>query len=124
MRAMHVRPCARIEDATVLATGHREMIERTRHRGFETLTRRAQLYRTWGDCHGYFQVATGGADVMLDPVVKPWDILALVPVIEGAGGRVTSLEGGDPLQACDLLASGGGLHDEVLEPLARRQAAD
>jgi len=45
--------------------------------------------------------------------MKPWDILALVPVIEGAGGRVTSLDGGDPLQASDLLASDGGIHDEV-----------
>lgn len=61
------------------------------------------MYRTWGDCHGYFQVATGGADVMFDPVLKPWDICALVPVIEGAGGRVTAIDGGDPLEGRGLI---------------------
>lgn len=122
-RAVTVRPCARIEEATVLTTSHWEMMDRPEGPGFEALARRAKLYRTWGDCHGYFQVATGGADVMLDPVLKPWDILALVPVIEGAGGRVTGIDGGDPLLAKDLLASAGGLHDEVLQLLANREAS-
>ncbi len=117
-RTMRVRPCARIEDATLLATAHWEMVDRPGGAAFEALTRRARLYRTWGDCHGYFQLATGGADAMFDPALKAWDICALVPVIEGAGGRVTALDGGDPLQASDLLASGGGLHDELLRLLA------
>ena len=113
-RAMRVRDCHRIEDATVLTTGHWEMLDRPEGRAFEALSRRARMYRSWGDCHGYFQVATGGADLMIDPVLKPWDTMALVPVIEGAGGRVTGIDGGDPLKAQDLLATGGGLHDEVL----------
>lgn len=118
-RVVRTRPCARIEDATVLATSHWDMVARPEGRGFEQLARRARLYRSWGDCHGYFQVATGGADVMMDPQLKPWDIMALVPVIEGAGGRVTGLDGGDPLQARDLLATGdGALHDQVLALLA------
>lgn len=54
------------------------------------------MYRTRGDCHGYFQVATGGADMMFDPTLKPWDICALVPVIEGARGPVTTIDGGNP----------------------------
>jgi histidinol phosphatase-like enzyme (inositol monophosphatase family) len=118
-RPMRVRPCARLEDATVLATGHWEMVARPDGAAFEALTRRARMYRTWGDCHGYFQVATGGADAMFDPLLKPWDICALVPVIEGAGGRVTTIAGGDPLQGTDLLASSGALHDELLRLMAR-----
>lgn len=51
---------------------------------------------------------------MFDPVLKAWDICALVPVIEGAGGRVTAIDGGDPLQGTDLLASSGALHEGVL----------
>jgi histidinol phosphatase-like enzyme (inositol monophosphatase family) len=117
-RPMRVRPCARLEDATVLATGHWEMVNRPDGAAFEALTRRARLYRTWGDCHGYFQLATGGADAMFDPVLKPWDICALVPVIEGAGGRATAIDGGDPLQGTDLLASSGGLHEELLRLMA------
>jgi histidinol phosphatase-like enzyme (inositol monophosphatase family) len=120
-RPMRVRSCARLEDATVLSTGHWEMANRPDGAAFEALTRRARLYRTWGDCHGYFQVATGGADVMFDPVLKAWDICALVPVIEGAGGRVTAIDGSDPLHATDLLASNGALHDELLQVMAQRR---
>jgi histidinol phosphatase-like enzyme (inositol monophosphatase family) len=117
-RPMRVRRCARLEDATVLATGHWEMVTRPDGAAFEALARRARLYRTWGDCHGYFQVATGGADVMFDPLLKPWDICALVPVIEGAGGRVTTIDGGDPLSGTDMVASNGVLHDEVVRLMA------
>ena len=117
-RTVRTRRCARIEDATLLTTSHWEMIDHRVGRPFEALSRRARLYRSWGDCHGYFQVATGGADLMVDPVLKAWDICALVPVIEGAGGRVTGLDGGDPLAASDLLASGDGdLHEVVLREL-------
>jgi myo-inositol-1(or 4)-monophosphatase len=116
-RPVRVRGCERFEDATVLTTGHRELGERCSPRVAEELASRARLYRTWGDCHGYFQLATGGADVMIDPALQPWDIHALVPVIEGAGGRVTGIDGGDPVQASDLVATAGYLHAEVLEML-------
>ncbi|MBS0367072.1 MAG: histidinol-phosphatase [Proteobacteria bacterium] len=117
-RTMRMRPCSRIEDATLLTTGHWEMVDHPEGgRAFEAITRRARLYRSWGDCHGYFQLATGGADLMFDPALKPWDIMAIVPVIEGAGGRVSTLAGDDPLQGSDMFASGGALHDEVLELL-------
>lgn len=117
-RAVRTRGCARIEEATLLTTSHWEMVDHRVGRPFEALSRRARLYRSWGDCHGYFQVATGGADLMMDPVLKAWDICALVPVIEGAGGRVTGLDGTDPLTATDLLASGDAvLHEAVLRQL-------
>lgn len=120
-QALRTRRCARIEDATVLTTSHWEMVDHRVGARFEPLSRRARLYRSWGDCHGYFQVASGGADLMIDPVLKPWDICALVPVIEGAGGRVTGIDGGDPLRASDLLASGdAGLHAAVLAALNER----
>jgi myo-inositol-1(or 4)-monophosphatase len=76
-----------------------------------------RLYRGWGDCHGYFQVATGGADLMLDPVLSAWDIMALVPVIEGAGGRITDWGGGDPVGSDSVIASAGTIHSEVLQLL-------
>lgn len=112
-RRMQVRDCARIEDAMLMATGHWEMVARCGE-GFEAVSRRARVYRTWGDCHGYFQVASGGADIMLDPVLKPWDICALVPVIEGAGGIATGIDGGDPVAATDMLACAPRLHAELV----------
>lgn len=114
---MRVRPCARIEDAVLLTTDHWDVFRHRNGAAFEALSKRARIYRSWGDCHGYFQLATGGADIMLDPVLSLWDIMALVPVIEGAGGRITDWQGRDPVGADSLIATGGALHDEVVRLL-------
>jgi myo-inositol-1(or 4)-monophosphatase len=119
-RTTRVRACARIEDATLLATSlwtvgeqrHAPNVDR-----IQLLAQRARLTRTWGDCFGYFALATGGADLMLDPTLAYWDVAAIVPVIEGAGGRVSSWTGGDPLATPSLIATAGPLHDTVLATL-------
>ena len=84
---------------------------------FQQLMGMTRFNRTWGDCHGYFLVATGYADVMLDPVMHLWDIVALIPVIEGAGGKITSWNGGPPLSGNGIIASNGPLHSQVLRVL-------
>jgi myo-inositol-1(or 4)-monophosphatase len=116
-RRVRVRGCDRIGDATVLATTHWETGEQRGGEGVANLVRRARLYRTWGDCFGYFALATGGADVMLDPTLAYWDVAAIAPVVEGAGGRVSSWSGGNPLAELSLVATAGHLHDEVLREL-------
>jgi myo-inositol-1(or 4)-monophosphatase len=114
-RAVRVRSCWQIEDATVLATTHWSTGEQRAGASIENVIRRAKLYRTWGDCFGYFALSTGGADVMLDPTLAYWDVAAVVPIVEGAGGRVTSWGGADPLEDPSLLATAGPLHDEILQ---------
>ncbi len=84
---------------------------------FQQLMGMTRFNRTWGDCHGYFLVATGYADVMLDPIMHLWDIVALIPVIEGAGGKITSWNGGPPLSGNGIIASNGPLHSQVLRVL-------
>ena len=54
---------------------------------------------------------------MTDPVMNFWDRAALVPIIEGAGGRITDWQGGDPLYGSGVVASGGGFHDELIRLL-------
>lgn len=122
-RAARVRRCNRIEDATVLATTHWESGEQRGGESAAALIRRARLYRTWGDCFGYFALATGGADVMLDPTLAYWDVAAIVPVVEGAGGRLTNWSGGDPLAEPSLIATAGPLHDEVLRLVGAQDRA-
>jgi myo-inositol-1(or 4)-monophosphatase len=118
-RRAHVRPCARLADATVLTTSHwtsrEQSTANTAH--IEGIVSQAKLYRTWGDCFGYFAVATGAADLMLDPKLGYWDVAAIVPVIEGAGGVATSWSGGDPLEEPSLIASAGRLHPIALSLL-------
>lgn len=78
------------------------------------LLQAAGLRRTWGDCYGYALVATGRAEVMIDPVVNLWDIAPVLPIIEEAGGRFSSYNGRRTLQDGHGVASNGHLHDAVL----------
>jgi myo-inositol-1(or 4)-monophosphatase len=124
-REVRVRRCDTLADATVLATTHWSSGEQraANSERIEQIVRAARLYRTWGDCFGYFALATGGADLMLDPVLAHWDVAAIVPVVEAAGGVVTSWRGGDPVTEPSLIASAGGIHDTVLQLLHPAQVA-
>jgi histidinol phosphatase-like enzyme (inositol monophosphatase family) len=116
-RVVRVRPCARMEEATLLVS---DTLSPARHQdgpAFDALAARVRMVRTWGDCYGYFLVATGWADIMCDPVMNPWDIAALVPVVRGAGGIVTDWQGGEPVRGKSLVAAGPGLHAGVLRAL-------
>jgi myo-inositol-1(or 4)-monophosphatase len=75
------------------------------------------MVRTWGDCYGYLLVASGWADIMCDPIVHPWDIAALVPVIRGAGEVITDWHGGNPVNAKLAVAAHSSLHSEVVRIL-------
>lgn len=123
-RRVQVRRCERLEDATVLATSHWTSNEQpgANTARIDEIVRRAKLYRTWGDCFGYFALATGGADLMLDPRLGYWDVAAIVPVVEGASGVVSSWSGGDPLAEPSLIASAGALHPIALSLLAANAA--
>jgi histidinol phosphatase-like enzyme (inositol monophosphatase family) len=57
------------------------------------LDQACRLSRTWGDCFGYLLVATGRAEVMIDPIMNVWDAAALQPILEEAGGTYTNWQG-------------------------------
>jgi len=119
-RRVRVRRCTRLSAATLLTSSHwssREQNQTPNTEHIAKLASKAKLYRTWGDCFGYFSLATAGADIMLDPVLAYWDVAAIVPVVEGAGGQVTSWRGGNPLTEPSLIATAGTLHDHVLQQL-------
>jgi myo-inositol-1(or 4)-monophosphatase len=63
------------------------------------------LVRTWGDCYGYLLLASGHADVCLDPIMNPWDIAALIPVVRGAGGVISDWQGGAAYPAAHIIAA-------------------
>ena len=112
-----VRRTESLRDAVLLYTDFIDVGKYQNGIAFQQLMGRTKFSRTWGDCHGYFLVATGYADVMLDPIMNLWDIVALVPVIEGAGGKITSWNGGPPLRGNGIIASNGQLHSQVLRVL-------
>lgn len=116
-RPVRVRATARLEEATLLCS---DMLSPAQHQNggaFAALTQRVKLLRTWGDCYGYLLLATGGADVMCDPIMNPWDIAALIPVVRGAGGVITDWQGRDPVNATSIVAAGPALHAQVIAAL-------
>jgi histidinol phosphatase-like enzyme (inositol monophosphatase family) len=76
--------------------------------------------RTWGDCYGHVLVATGRADVMIDPVMNDWDCAPLLPIVEEAGGRFTDLAGNATIHGKSAVSTNGVLHEAVLELVGRR----
>lgn len=73
--------------------------------------------RAYGDFLSHMLVAEGAVDVSAEPTLAPWDMGALIPVIEEAGGRATGFRGGDPVEQLSLVCSNGLLHDAVLEQI-------
>ena len=90
---------------------------RGRSAGVARLVQECGLTRAWGDCYGYLMVATGRADVMLDPVMSIWDAAALYPVIREAGGGFSQWDG-TPVLGDSVVATNGVLHPAVLQALA------
>jgi myo-inositol-1(or 4)-monophosphatase len=54
---------------------------------------------------------------MGDPIMNPWDLMALIPIIEGAGGVITDWQGNDAASGQSIIATGGTIHDEVIRLL-------
>lgn len=84
---------------------------------FVRLLGRVARHRGWGDCYGYALVATGRAEVMLDPLLNPWDIAALVPILEEAGAVFCDWKGGSSIYAGSGIGTTAVLRDEVLATL-------
>jgi histidinol phosphatase-like enzyme (inositol monophosphatase family) len=80
-------------DATALTTDTRFAGTESRGDGWRSLASHCFIGRTWGDAFGYLLVATGRAEVMVDPVANPWDAAPFMPIIEEAGGVFTDWGG-------------------------------
>jgi histidinol phosphatase-like enzyme (inositol monophosphatase family) len=91
--------------------------KRNAQTAYESLERHAYVTRSWGDGYGYLLVATGRAELMVDPIVNPWDIAAVAPVILEAGGRFSSWSGSYDIHAGHCFASNGHVHDLALTAL-------
>jgi histidinol-phosphatase len=85
-----------------------------RRDAYDKLQAAARVSRTWGDAYGYLLVATGRAEVMVDPMMHVWDCAALQPVIEEAGGTFTDWQGTPTIHATQSIATNKVVLDEVL----------
>ena len=81
---------------------------------FEKISSRVKVVRGWGDCYGHILVATGRAEIMLDPRMNPWDCAPLLPILREAGGHYTTWKGEATIWGPDGVGTNAALHDEVM----------
>ena len=110
---------SRLSEAVVLTTDAR-MGTPAQVAGLDALCLRAGHVRTWGDCYGYLLVATGRAEVMIDPLLNPWDGAALLPILEEAGGSFCDWRGERTIYGGSGVGTTAALRDEVLRVLRGR----
>lgn len=113
-RALKTRPCRQISTATLFATSP-DMFSASESERFGKLSSRVRLTRFGADCYAYCMVAAGFVDVVMEAGLKPYDIAALIPIVEGAGGRITDWQGNPAGKGGQVLACGDpGLHDHIV----------
>jgi histidinol-phosphatase len=109
-----VSSTATLEESLLLSTDFHGCIKYGFGKAAGELQRRVKANRTWGDCYGHLLVATGRAEVMLDPVMNLWDCAALLPIIEEAGGTFTNWHGERTITGGNAMSTNGVLFDEVM----------
>ena len=112
-----VKDIDNLSDAILLTTDHLSFEEYQNLEKFEKLIRKVKLYRQWGDCYGYYLVASGFAHIMIDPIMSYWDTMALIPIINGAGGIITDYQGKNPVKGESIIAASPSIHKKIIEAL-------
>lgn len=116
-RNLMARPCTGLEAATIMTTSPKLFDAETRQR-FNAVEERCRTYRYGADCYAYCMLAAGHVDLVVEAGLKPYDIVALVPIIEGAGGVVTTWDGGPAAAGGRIVAAGDRrVHAQAMEIL-------
>jgi len=114
LRRAQVSKRPRLADGLFVTSQVDTFVKRGAMGAFEALQAAAYVTRTWGDCYGYLLVATGRAEVMVDPILNVWDAAAVQPIIDEAGGTFTDWEGSSTIHAGEAIATNGLVQAEVL----------
>jgi myo-inositol-1(or 4)-monophosphatase len=116
-RDLHVRACASLDEA-ILSTTSPLLMKDADRASFRKLERRVKLSRYGGDCYAYCMLAAGLIDLVVETEIKPYDIVAVIPIVTGAGGVVSTWENG-PAQAGGRVVVAGDrrIHEAALSIL-------
>ncbi|HEY1015112.1 MAG TPA: inositol monophosphatase family protein [Herpetosiphonaceae bacterium] len=118
-RTARVSATDKLGDAVLLTTSTSASLARSD--AYERLAGQVKFERTWGDCYGYVLVATGRAEIMLDPMMNPWDCAPLLPILREAGGHFSAWDGTPTIWGPDAVATNAALNGEVLAVLRSEQ---
>lgn len=113
-RRARVSGVEQLGDAVLLVSEPHTLREYGRQEAWDRLAAATYFQRTWGDAYGYALVATGRAEIMLDPAMAIWDCGPLQVILEEAGGTFTDWQGTPTIFAGEALATNGRLFDQVM----------
>ena len=118
-RPIKTRACGNLDEAVLSTTSPDLFVDGAEFNAFGRLRDGVRMTRYGADCYAYCRLAAGDIDLIAETGLNAYDILALIPIIECAGGRVSSWDGGSALSGGRILASGDpALHDRALKVLA------
>lgn len=118
--ALSVRSCEAVDQATLFTTSP-AMIKGGDRLAYDRVEKAVRFARYGIDCYAYCMVAAGHADIVIETELQAYDIVALIPIIEGAGGKVTDWQGASAAAGGRIVATGDGrLHDAVLDVLGAK----
>jgi myo-inositol-1(or 4)-monophosphatase len=104
-RRLMVRECASLAEAVLYTTSPR-LMNTADHARFACVEEKVRLSRYGGDCYAYCMLAAGHIDLVIETEIKPYDISALIPIVTGAGGLVTTWEGERAENGGRIIAAG------------------
>ena len=108
----------KLEDALMVFSSVDDWLGGPREDAFLELLRDTRRSRGFGDFWGHMLVARGAVDFMLEPALRLWDWASVVIIVEEAGGRVTTFEGGEPADGSSIVTSNAVVHDEAVRRLS------
>jgi histidinol phosphatase-like enzyme (inositol monophosphatase family) len=117
-RQVHVSNVPTLAESLFLTSEVASFGQRNATAVYDRLQQACRLSRTWGDCYGYMMVATGRAELMVDPIMNVWDAAAVQPIIEEAGGTFTDWQGRPTIHSGEGLASNGRVLAETLKTMS------
>ncbi|MCD6289241.1 MAG: histidinol-phosphatase [Anaerolineae bacterium] len=114
-RRAHVSQVDDLADAALLSSEMNNFAAAGRAAAWQRLVDATYIQRTWGDAYGYALVATGRAEIMVDPEMEVWDCGPLQVILEEAGGTFTDWKGTPTIYGGEAIATNGLLFDQVME---------
>jgi fructose-1,6-bisphosphatase/inositol monophosphatase family enzyme len=116
---LRVRPCADLSDAVLCATHPDAYFEFAEREAFRRVQCKVRMSRFGGDCYIFGVLALGFVDVIVESSFHRWDVAALIPIVEGAGGIITNWQGSLCSDGGQILAAGDvRVHAQAMKLLA------
>lgn len=115
VRPIHVSGISHLQNASLSYSDDADWQRIGKVKQLHELKKKTWRQRAYGDFWSHMMVAEGSVDIAAEPKLALWDVAALIPIVEGAGGMITGINGESPLESLSAFTSNAALHPQLLE---------